>query len=106
MSHVIKHHNDPNHAITITGEWVSRSKEIFIPSHNQVYPCLPTSMHFVYREPNMEGRRGSTLFCTCGSPAGVFERTAYWRWTEINYGTVVACVELIQQGKHADGSHE
>lgn len=106
MSHIIKHFNDPNHAQSVTGEWISRSREIYLPSHHRAYPCLPTSMHFVFREPNMEGRRGSTLFCTCGSPAGVFEWTAYRRWTSINIGTAVACVEFIQQGKHADGSHE
>jgi hypothetical protein len=106
MAHVIRNHADPNHAQTITGEWVSRSSEIYLPSHHQWYPCLPTSMHFVFREPNMEGRRGSTLFCTCGSPAGVFEWTSYRRWTSNNIGTAVCCVEFIQQGKHADGSHE
>lgn len=106
MAHEIRRFGDANHAQTITGEWISRSKEIYVPSHHAAYACLPTSMHFCFREPNMEGRRGSTMYCTCGSPAGVFDYTAYRRWTSINYGTAIACVEFVQQGVHADGSHE
>ncbi len=106
MSHVIRKHGDANSAQTIDGQWISRSKEIYVPSHHRAYPCLPTSLHFCFRDPHPNGRPGSTMFCTCGSPAGVFDFTAYGRWTGINHGEVIACVEFIQQGRHADGSHE
>lgn len=106
MTHQIRRHDDANHAITVDGTWISRSREMYLPSHKRAYPCLPTSLHFVFREPNMEGRRGSTIYCTCGSTAAVFDRTAYRRWTETNYGEVIACLHLIQNGVHADGAHE
>ena len=48
----------------------------------------------------------STIFCTCGSPAGVFEYAAYRRFQDENIGSVVACISLMQYGVHADGSHE
>lgn len=106
MSHQIRRHGDANHAQTMDGQWISRSKAIYVPSHEQAYPCLPTSLHFCFRDPHPSGRPGSTMFCTCGAPAGVFEFSAYSRWTSINIGTAICCVELVQQGKHADGSHE
>lgn len=107
MSHVIRRINDANHAQTDTGEWVHRSREMHLPSHRRVYPVLQTSIHFCFREPgSYQSRPGSTIFCTCGAPAGIFNFDAYRKFTEINNGEVVACVSLMQYGVHADGSHE
>ena len=105
MPNVIKHWNDPKHAITLSGHNVERQDAIYLKSHEAAYPCLPTSMHFCYKDPTVV--RGSTILCTCGSSAGVFGREAYRRWTSVNYGNeVIACTEFIQRGRHGDGSHE
>lgn len=105
MAHEIRRHGDANSAQTVDNEWVHRSREMFLPSHQQVYRCLPTSLHFVFREPKPNGRPGSTIFCTCGAPAGIFNVEAYGRFAS-NMGEVVACTYLMQYGVHADGSHE
>lgn len=106
MSHIIRRHNDANHAQTLTGQWVSREKEIRLESHHQSYPLLHTSLHFCFKDPSEEGNHASTIFCTCGSPAAVFTYGAYRRFQSKNEGEVIACIEFIQQGVHADGSHE
>jgi hypothetical protein len=107
MTSVIRNHNDPNFAITWSGQRVNREKSIYLPSHSRSYYCLNTSMHFVFRDPSENPKaRSSTLFCTCGSPAGVFDYAAYRRFQSSNQGEAIACIELIQQGRHADFSHE
>ncbi len=107
MTTVIRNHNDPNHAITLNNEWVNRQDEIYLPSYHKSFPCLQTSMHFVFRDPAEHKRMmSSTLFCTCGSPAAIFDYLAYRKWKSKNEGEMIACIEFIQQGVHADGSHE
>lgn len=105
MPTVIRNHNDPTIARTLHGDVVHKQDGIYLPSHKRTYPVLNTSMHFCYRDPS-GGTYSSTLFCTCGAPSAVFAYPAYRRWTSINRGDAIACIELIQQGKHADGSHE
>ena len=104
MANVIKHWNDPNHAVTLSGHQVVRQEAIYLNSHERAYQVLPTSMHFVYHDPTVS--RGSTLLCTCGSSAGVFGYEGYKRWSSFIATEIIACSEFIQQGKHADGSHE
>lgn len=104
MANVIKHWNDPNHAITLSGHQVIRQEAIYLKSHERAYVCLPTSMHFVYHDPTVI--RGSTLLCTCGSAAGVFGYEGYKRWSSFIATEVIACNSFIQGGVHADGSHE
>lgn len=104
MANVIKNWNDPKNAVTLSGHHVKRQEYIYLKSHQQAYPCLQTSMHFVYYDPTTP--RGSTLMCTCGSSAGVFGYEGYKRWASWMGNEVIACTEFIQQGKHNDGSHE
>jgi hypothetical protein len=104
MANVIKHWNDPKNAITLSGHPVTRQEALYLKSHERAYRVLQTSMHFVYHDPTVP--RGSTLLCTCGSSAAVFGYEAYKRWTSFVATEVIACTEFIQQGKHADGSHE
>lgn len=106
MPAVIRNQGDPNHCKTLNGTWVNREHEIYLPSHHRVYPVLNTSMHFCYREPNSEHRYSSTIFCTCGSPAGVFNYPAYMKYQSKNEGEVIACINFIQYGLHSDNSHE
>ena len=105
MANVIRNWNSPNEATTLSGHKVKREQAIYLKSHEAAYPCLPTYLHFCYKDPTIH--RGSTILCTCGAAAGVFGREAYKKWTSINYGNeVIACTEFIQQGKHGDNSHE
>jgi hypothetical protein len=105
MANVIRRWNDANHAVTLSGHTVERKEVIYLKSHQNAYPVLPTSMHFVYYDPTVP--RGSTLLCTCGASAGVFNYDAYKKWTSRYFGNeVICCTEFIQQGKHGDGSHE
>jgi hypothetical protein len=107
MPSVIRNWNTPNIAVTLSGHHVRREEAIFLASHERAYKCLPTGMHFCFKDPAAATRRGSTIMCTCGASAGVFGHEAYKRWTSVWYGSeVIACTEFIQQGKHADGSHE
>ena len=104
MPSIIKHHNDPNFAVTLGGDRVTRQDEIYLPSHKQWYKVLQTSMHFCFRDPSVP--RGTTLFCTCGAPAGVFDYSAYKDWNSYVGNQVIACHNFMQFRIHADGSHE
>ena len=105
MPNVIRNTGDPKNTITVDGVPVHRENMIFLSTYNQWFAVLNTSLHFCYKDPVIRTGK-STLFCTCGSPAAVFGYTAYRRWNSYIGNEVVACIELIQQGKHADGSHE
>lgn len=104
MPNVIKHWNDPRHAVTLSGHTVERQEAIYLKTHERAYQTLPTSMHFVYRDPTVV--RGSTLLCTCGAPAGVFGFEAYRKWSSYIASDIIACTHFIQYGVHSDGSHE
>ena len=104
MPQVIKHWNDPNNAITLRGVPVRREKEIFLRSHQATLPVLPTSMHFCFVDTTVP--RGTTLFCTCGSPAIVVGYEAYKRYQSYMGSEVIACHSFVQYGIHNDGSHE
>lgn len=104
MSEVIRNSGDPNHAKTLQGLPVQREKQIWIPSHNRYVPVLQTSMHFCYRDPSVV--RGSTLFCTCGSPAVIVGYEAYRSLTSFIDNEVLVCYHYIQYKVHSDGSHE
>lgn len=103
-NNIIKHHNDPRSAYTLKGDRVERTEQIFLPSDKQWYPVLQTSMHFCFRDPS--NPRGTTLFCTCGSAAGVFGYEAYRHWSSFIGNEVIGCISFLQYKRHADGSHE
>lgn len=106
MPNIIRNIN-PKQAELPDGQRVYREDRLYLKSHQEWYPCLPTELHFCFFDPRSVQRSGSTIYCTCGSPAAVFGREGYKQFTDIFYGTnVIACTELIQQGCHADGSHE
>lgn len=105
MPSIIRSHNDPQNTVTLNGRPVKRESQIFLPSHREWYPVLHTSMHFCFRDPD-PSLRGTTLFCTCGAPAGIFGYEGYRKYGAWMGKEVVACTNLIQGGIHADGSHE
>lgn len=104
MPSVIKHWNDPNNAVTLNGIPVRREKSIWLDSYQTWLPVLPQSMHFCFRD--MSVPRGTTLFCTCGSPAIVVGYEAYRKYNSYLGAEVIACHHFIQYGQHSDGSHE
>ena len=101
---IIKQHNDPNKAITLGGIEVRREEKIFLPSYKNWFPALPTSMHFTFRDASVP--RGTTLFCTCGAIGIIVNYEAYKKFSSYIGAEVIACHDLIQYGRHADGSHE
>lgn len=85
----------------VDGEVVERQDAIFIPSHRQWYRTVeedPT--HFSYYN---RRKLGSTMMCTCGSPAAVYTFDVYKRFTSVNRGQIIACIHYMENGKHADG---
>jgi len=103
-NNLIRSHNDPKNAITLGGQHVHREDRIFLPSHNSNLPVLQTSMHFCFRDASVP--RGTTLFCTCGSPAIVVGFEGYKKYQSFIGNEVIACHYFIQYGVHSDGSHE
>lgn len=106
MPKIIRNHNDPNSAVTLNGRRVERLKEIYLPSeaYRRALPVLQTSMHFCFRDPDVA--RGTTLFCTCGSPAIIIGYDAYKKHSSYLGNEVISCHSFIQYGVHSDGSHE
>lgn len=101
---VIRNVGDPNRARTLAGRDVQREKAIYLPSHHATLPVLQTSMHFCFRDASQP--RGSTLFCTCGAPAVIVGYQAYEKYNSYIGNEVIVCMNFIQYGRHADGSHE
>lgn len=86
----------------VHGETIYREDLIFVPSERAWFRAIDTYDHFVYRR--RRGTFGSTLMCTCGSPAGIFHYDAYSRFQSANMGRLVACIQHMQTGKHGDGT--
>lgn len=101
---IIRNHNDPKNATTLDGKHVQREEQIFLPTYRQWFPVLQTSMHFCFRDASHP--RGSTIFCTCGSPAIIVGFDAYKTHSSYLGNEVIACHSFIQYGVHSDGSHE
>ena len=108
---VIRHVGDLNSAyLEEDGTTVHRQKSIVIPAFEstpaQNIPCMPYDNHFVFRhvyKKNGKMIRGWTLFCTCGSPAGIIGYSAYAKVMS-NGGQQIACLHYSGYGKHLDGS--
>lgn len=85
----------------VRGERVERESEIFIPSYRQWFRTIeedPT--HFSYYN---KRQMGSTMMCTCGSTAGIYNPDVYMRFTSVNRGQIIACTHYMEHGKHSDG---
>lgn len=85
----------------VDGETIERQNEIFIPSYRQWYRTIeedPTHFSY-YRRSGL----GSTMMCTCGSPAAIYNYDVYGRFTSVNRGQVIACIHYMEHGRHADG---
>lgn len=85
----------------VDGETIERQNEIFIPSYRQWFRTVeedPT--HFSYYN---RRKMGSTMMCTCGSPAAIYNPDVYMRFTSVNRGQIIACIHYMERGQHADG---
>lgn len=98
---VIRSHGRPMEAVDWNGEKIYRMERIYVKSHNQWYFTQDYDTHFIYKKTT---GYGSSLMCTCGSPAGAFDYSAYKNYAS-NRGQVLCCIFYIQNGHHADGSH-
>lgn len=83
------------------GQRIERLEEIFVPSEPGWFYTIDTDNHFVYRQGN---KGGSSLMCTCGGAAGIFQYDAYMRFSSVNRGRIIACITHMNTSKHADGS--
>jgi hypothetical protein len=83
------------------GATIYREDKIFVPSERAWFQTIDTDSHFVYRQTR---RVGSSLMCSCGSSAGIFNYEAYMKFSSINRGRIVACVTHMNTSKHGDGS--
>lgn len=84
----------------VDGEMIYRQEDTFIPSEKGWFRQMETENHFCYRR--KRGTTGSTLMCTCGGIAGVFNYDAYQKFYDKPRGRLLCCVTLMQTGKHAD----
>ena len=96
---VIKHYGRPMEAISLSGERIYREDRIFVSSHQTWYETMPYDNHFVYHTK----RIGTSLLCTCGSPAIVVDYGTYKKYSSYR-GQLIVCQTQIQTGKHADRS--
>src|SRR5688572_4227143 len=103
-NNIIRNHKDPNSATTLGGIPVQREKQLFLKSYRQWFPVLGTSLHFCFLDYSQP--RGSTMFCTCGSPAIIVGYEAYQKYSSYIGNEVITCHHFIMYGSHADGSHE
>lgn len=85
----------------LNGELIEREDTIFVPSEKSWFRTIETYDHFVYRR--KKGTFGSTLMCSCGSPAGIFNYDAYSQFQSENMGRLVCCIIHMQSGRHSDG---
>lgn len=100
MPSVVRNVGTAKRAKNIDGEEVERQDMILLSSHQQMYSCLNTDTHFIYKS----RRIGSTTLCTCGSACVVVPFSSYKQFSSYIGNEVLACQSLIQRGIHADGS--
>lgn len=91
-------------SVVVDGKVFYRQDKIHISGIGDV-KCSPMDNHFIFRD---DRRRGWTLFCTCGSPAAVFNYDAY-KNDASQQGAMLLCMFHCGAvtgvpGKHADGS--
>lgn len=85
----------------LDGERIERQDMIFVKSEGGWFYTIDTDNHFVYRQTK---KFGSSLMCTCGGMAGIFNYDAYEKYSSTNRGRIIACVTHMQTRRHADGS--
>lgn len=99
---VIHQFGRPKKAKLLSGKWIDRPDEIYVPTHHRNYSVLDYDSHFVYRDGE---HLGSTLMCTCGAAASVIGYEGYRKYASYQGSQVIACLHYTQYGSHADGSH-
>lgn len=97
---VIKIYGRAKHA-NLRGETIDREEIIYVPTERSWFRILDTQDHFCYRQSRFQG---ATLMCSCGSIANIYNYEAYARFQSTNMGRVIACMSLVENGFHADGS--
>lgn len=99
---IIRHAGDLNHITLEDGKEVSRLPAIFVNQEIGLTNSAPYDNHFLFK--HVFGDRGWTLWCTCGSPAGVVGYEAYKKDAS-RQGQLLVCLSHAQSGKHLDGSN-
>jgi len=100
---VVRHHGDLNTVLLEEdGTRVNRSKNIFVNMEIGLVNCAPYDNHFMFK--HVFNSRGWTLWCTCGSPAGVVNYDAYAKDSSANMGALLVCLHHAGYNQHLDGS--
>lgn len=85
----------------VDGETVLREELIYVPSERSWVRQLDTYDHFCYYN---KRKLGATMLCSCGSQANIYGYEAYRQFQSVNMGRVIACMSLVENKHHADGS--
>jgi len=97
---IVKHAGDLKVAYVDGDRPVYRSDKIFIQDIGLVN-CAPYNNHFVFR--HLFDSRGWSLWCSCGSPAGVVGYDAYQK--DASKGKeLIVCLHHAGYSTHLDGS--
>lgn len=100
LMQIIHQYGRPVKARMLNGDVIERQDSL--PYDGQVLPCLDYDNHFIYHTNYRV--IGSTLMCTCGSPAGAFGYDAYKKYCSYIGFQVLGCISHLQTGRHGDGS--
>lgn len=104
---IIRSRNNLNLAETVNGKRVQRQEKIWMPEYGRYVMSAPYDNHFTFVD---NSNLGWTLFCTCGSPAGIVGFRAYEQNASptsgegIMPGELLVCIHHTQFNKHLDGS--
>lgn len=97
---IVKHVGDLKVAYVDGDKPVYRSEKLFIQDIGLVN-CAPYDNHFVFRY--LFNNRGWSLWCSCGSPAGVVGYDAYKK--DASKGSeLLVCLHHAGYNSHLDGS--
>lgn len=108
---IVRNQGDLQSAKLPDGTVIKRQEYIFV--NNELVRTVDSELHFVYQTPDSQKYKGWSLWCTCGSIAGVVGYSAYSKLASpIGNGKIVACVRLLATkqntgiARHADNSTE
>jgi hypothetical protein len=108
---ISRNQGDLQRATLPDGTVVKRQEYIF--ENLELVKTAPYELHFIYQTPDINRYKGWSLWCTCGSIAGIVGFSAYSKLASpSSTGKMIVCIRHtttknnIGIGQHADGSTE